>query len=63
MKVLLIVLSLMFMFGCNLNEESQRCLQTIPRQPPKEKIIIREYYDVEGNKITDPELLEKIKSL
>ncbi len=63
MKVLSIVLSLMFIFSCDLNIQERGYGSPKPGSPRIKKIYINKYYDSEGNEITDPELIEKIKSL
>jgi len=61
MKVLMILVSLMFM-GCALDEEYQREYFSQWDTEEVEEILDVIYIDCEGNIITDPDIIDEIKS-
>ncbi len=63
MKIILSIIFIATIFSCDLNIQERGYGSPKPGSPRIKKIYINKYYDSEGNEITDPELLEKIKSL
>lgn len=64
MKSIVMIIGIVLMMGCALDESNQEQYQTKRINHVEEKIIIvKEYYDENGNQITDPNIIEEIEGL
>jgi len=67
MKSIVMIIGIVLMMGCMLDSENQEQYKAKTSIDPYnyvkiEKIIVKEYYDENGNQITDPDIIEEIEN-